>query len=301
MNLDKLVTETVNQQTKNLDSISTIEVVRLMNEEDKQVALAVERVLPQVARVVDIIVAALKQGGRLFYIGAGTSGRLGVLDASECPPTFGVSPDLIQGIIAGGFPALVRSSESTEDSRDAGLKDLQEHGVRAGDVVVALAASGRTPYALAALEGAKAIGARAIGITCNPGSEMEQVAELTIVPVVGPEVLTGSTRMKAGTAQKMVLNMLSTATMVRLGKTYGNLMVDVKPSNAKLVERARRIIMKATGADYETASRALTDSGNQVKVAVVMCLSGRDAASAAAALNSADGFVRQAVALLKEE
>ncbi|HEY3368402.1 MAG TPA: N-acetylmuramic acid 6-phosphate etherase [Symbiobacteriaceae bacterium] len=299
MDLDKLVTERINERTKDLDSLSTADLVRAMNDEDKLVALAVEQVLPQVAQTVDIMVNAIRHGGRVFYIGAGTSGRLGVMDASECPPTFSVSPDLIQGIIAGGFGALVRSSESMEDSEAEGLKDLQEHGVNAGDVVIALAASGRTPYAIAALEGAKALGARAVGLTCNPDSEMARVAEVTIAPVVGPEAISGSTRLKAGTAQKLVLNMLSTATMVRLGKTYGNLMVDVRPTNAKLVERARRIIMQATNSDYETASRALDGSGNQVKVAVVMCLAGADAELARAALDEAGGFVRQAVAMLQ--
>jgi N-acetylmuramic acid 6-phosphate etherase len=299
MKLAELVTEAVNQRTSNLDELDTLSLVTAINQEDKQVAGAVAKVLPQVAAAVDIIVDALKQGGRLFYVGAGTSGRLGVLDASECPPTYGVSPELVQGIIAGGYPALVRSSEGLEDSKEEARKDLRERGVRAGDVVVALAASGRTPYAIAALEEARAVGARAIAVTCNPGSPMEQIAEVTIAPVVGPEVVAGSTRMKAGTAQKMVLNMLSTATMVKLGKVYGNLMVDVRPTNEKLMERAKRIIMQAAGVDYETAGKALAESGNDVKVAVVMCLCGVDAGRARAALAETGGFVRQAKRLLE--
>lgn len=301
MNLERLVTEAVNERSKHLDTLDTLEMVRVINEEDKLVALAVEKVLPEIAQAVDIIAAAMKAGGRLFYIGAGTSGRLGVLDASECPPTYGVSPELVQGIIAGGYPALVRSSEGTEDSAEEGRKDLQAHGVRAGDVVVALAASGRTPYCIAALEEAKRLGARAIALTCNPDSEMSRVAELTIAPVVGPEVVTGSTRMKSGTAQKMVLNMLSTGAMVKLGKVYGNLMVDVQPTNSKLVERAKRIIAQAAGVDRATAERAFEAADRQVKVAVVMCLTGADAAAARDALEKGDGYVRRAAQLLTRE
>lgn len=294
INLDNLVTEAVNEKTRNIDAMSSLELVQTINEQDQGVALAVAKVLPEVAQAVDIIVAAMKQGGHLIYVGAGTSGRLGVLDASECPPTYGVSPDLVQGIIAGGLGALVRSVEGAEDSEEQAATDLQAHGVSPKDVVVALAASGRTPYAIGALKAAKAIGARAIGITCNPGSDLEKVAEVTIVPVVGPEVVSGSTRMKAGTAQKLVLNMLSTSAMIKLGKVYGNLMVDVQPTNLKLVERAKRIVMRATGVSYAEAESALAASGQNVKVAVVICLTGANAEQASAALQAADGFVRGA-------
>lgn len=297
--IEKLVSESRNQATMAIDEMSTVEMARVMNEEDQKVALAVQACLPQIAEAVDLIADALLKGGRLFYIGAGTSGRLGVLDASECPPTYGVSSELVQGIIAGGFPALVKSSESTEDSKEEGRKDCIEYGVRAGDILVGLAASGRTPYAIAGLEYAKEVGARAIAVTCNPGSEMAQVAELTIAPVVGPEVVTGSTRLKSGTAQKLVLNMLSTLTMVKLGKTYGNLMVDVQPTNAKLVERAKKIIMEASEVSYERAAEALEQSGGRVKVATVIALTGAPAEQAVAALEQGHGFVKKAVRLLK--
>lgn len=299
--IDKLVSESRNQATQAIDEMSTLEMARVMNEEDQKVALAVQACVPQIAEAVDMITEALQKGGRLFYIGAGTSGRLGVLDASECPPTFGVSADLIQGIIAGGYPALVKSSESTEDSKEEGRKDCIEYGVRAGDVLVGLAASGRTPYAIAGLEYAKEVGARAIAVTCNPASEMANVAELTIAPVVGPEVVSGSTRLKSGTAQKLVLNMLSTLTMVKLGKTYGNLMVDVQPTNAKLVERAKRIIMQASDVSYERAAEALAASGEKVKLATVIALTDAPVEQAAAALEQGQGFVKKAVRLLKGE
>jgi N-acetylmuramic acid 6-phosphate etherase len=299
--IEKLVSESRNQATMNIDEMSTLEMARVMNEEDQKVALAVQACVPQIAEAVDIITAALQKGGRLFYTGAGTSGRLGVLDASECPPTYGVSPELVQGIIAGGYPALVKSSESTEDSKEEGRKDCIAAGLRAGDVLVGLAASGRTPYASAGLEYAKEIGARAIAVTCNPASEMATVAELTIAPVVGPEVVTGSTRLKSGTAQKLVLNMLSTLTMIKLGKTYGNLMVDVQPTNAKLVERAKKIIMEAAEVSYERAAEALAESEGQVKVASVIALTGAPAAAAREALAQGDGFVKRAVRILKSK
>lgn len=299
--IEKLVSESRNQATMAIDEMSTLEMARVMNEEDQKVALAVQACVPEIAQAVDIIADALQKGGRLFYIGAGTSGRLGVLDASECPPTYGVSNELVQGIIAGGFPALVKSSESTEDSKEEGRKDCIEYGVRAGDVLVGLAASGRTPYAIAGLEYAKEVGARAFAITCNPGSEMARVAELTIAPVVGPEVVTGSTRLKSGTAQKLVLNMLSTLTMVKLGKTYGNLMIDVQPTNAKLVERAKKIIMEAAEVSYERAAEALEQSGGRVKVASVIALTGAPAEQAVAALEQGQGFVKKAVRLIKGE
>jgi N-acetylmuramic acid 6-phosphate etherase len=299
MALDQLVTEAVNERTSNLDELATLDLVRAINQEDQLVALAVERVLPEIARAVDMIAAALTRGNRVYYVGAGTSGRLGVLDASELPPTFGVSPELFIGVIAGGHGALVKSSEGLEDSKDEALRDLQAAGLRAGDVVVALAASGRTPYAVGALELARATGAAAIAVTCNPDSDMALVADVTIAAVVGPEVVSGSTRMKAGTAQKMILNMLSTGAMVKSGKVYGNLMVDVRPTNYKLEERAKRIIMRATGVGYETAASALAEAGNEVKVAVVICLCRVDAATARQALQRTGGFVRKAAALLR--
>lgn len=295
---EKLVTEDTNERTANLDTMLTIELVRAMNEEDKTVALAIERVLPQVAEAIDIIVDTIRAGGRLIYVGAGTSGRLGVLDASECPPTFGISSDMVRGIVAGGSQALVHSSEGSEDDRDAGRVEIRSQGVRASDVVVALTASGRTPYAIAALETARELGARVIAVTCNANSPIEQVAELTIAPVVGPEVIAGSTRLKAGTAQKMVLNMLSTGAMVHLGKVFRNLMVDVQPTNDKLVERAKSIIMQATGIDYDAAGRVLEQANRQVKVAVVMSLSGTDAQQAREALTRVGGFVGKAVSLI---
>ena len=249
--------------------------------------------LDAIAVAVERIAEALRKGHRLFYVGAGTSGRLGVLDAAECPPTFGTDPEMVQGIIAGGPVALTRAVEGAEDDAAAGRRDLEARGVGAGDVVVALSASGRTPYCLGALELAKEVGAFTVAVTCNPGSAMGAVADLAIEVVVGPEVLAGSTRMKAGTAQKMVLNMLSTAAMVRLGKCYGNLMVDVRPTNEKLVERARRIVMRVVGCDYETAAGLLERSGNQVKVAIVMGVTGLDAAAARQRLEEHGGFVRR--------
>jgi N-acetylmuramic acid 6-phosphate etherase len=251
------ITEQENPRSKDLSSQATAEIVALMNDEDATVAAAVKRVLGEVVKAVDEIVARLEQGGRLFYTGTGTSGRLGVLDASECPPTFGVSPELVQGVIAGGYDACYRAVEASEDDVGAGAADLQARGFGGGDVLVGIAASGRTPYTVGAIKFARAIGAFTVALTCVPGSAITEAAELSIVPVVGPEVLTGSSRLKAGTAQKMVLNMISTATMVRLGYVSGNRMSNLQPKNIKLRERAVRIVMAETGVDENKAVSAL--------------------------------------------
>jgi len=254
------ITEQENPRSRDLSSQSTAEIVALMNDEDATVAAAVKRVLGDVVKAVDEIVARLSKGGRLFYTGTGTSGRLGVLDASECPPTFGVSPELVQGVIAGGYDACYRAVEASEDDAGAGAFDLKQRGFGAGDVLVGIAASGRTPYTVGAVKFAREIGAFTVGLTCVPGSPITEAAELSIVPVVGPEVLTGSSRLKAGTAQKMVLNMISTATMVRLGYVSGNRMSNLQPRNVKLRERAVRIVMAETGVDEQTAAAALEAS-----------------------------------------
>ena len=252
-----IVTEEENPRTANISSLPTAEVVRLMSAEDALVAGAVSEVLVEVARAVDAIVARLQSGGRLFYIGTGTSGRLGVLDAAECPPTFGVAPDLVQAVIAGGYEACYRAVEASEDDSEAGVNDLKARGLTEKDALVGIAASGRTPYTVGAVKFAREIGAFTVGLTCVPGSAITEAAELSIVPVVGPEVLTGSSRLKAGTAQKMVLNMISTATMVRLGYVSGNRMSNLQPRNIKLRERAVRIVMGETGVDQQSATAAL--------------------------------------------
>ena len=263
------ITEQENPRSKDLSSQSTAEIVALMNDEDVTVATAVKLVLADVVKAVDEIVARLAKGGRLFYTGTGTSGRLGVLDASECPPTFGVSPELVQGVIAGGYDACHRAVEASEDDADAGAADLKQRGFGAGDVLVGIAASGRTPYTVGAVKFARSIGAFTIGLTVVQGSPITEAAVLSIVPVVGPEVLTGSSRLKAGTAQKMVLNMLSTATMVRLGYVSGNRMSHLRASNIKLRDRAVRIIVAETGLDYEAAASALEEAGGDVKTALI--------------------------------
>ena len=294
--LSSLVTET-RSPYHDLDALSVEEILTIINGEDRRVAEAVAKELPNIAKVVKAIVAAFAQGGRLIYVGAGTSGRLGVLDASECPPTFGVPPEQVDAIIAGGDTALRHSSEEAEDDAEQGARDLRARGVTAKDVVVGIAASGRTPYVIGALKEAARIGARPMALVCNPNSPMEAVAEVTICPVVGPEVLMGSTRMKAGTAQKMVLNMLSTVSMIKSGKVYGNLMVDLAPTNEKLVARAQRIIQLATGCDAATAEEVLEASGRRGKVASVMSETGRAKEEAEALLQRARGFVREALRL----
>jgi len=263
------ITEQENPRSKDLSSQSTAEIVALMNDEDALVAAAVQRVLGDVVKAVDEIVARLSKGGRLFYTGTGTSGRLGVLDASECPPTFGVSPELVQGVIAGGYDACHRAVEASEDNLEAGAEDLKQRGFGAKDVLVGIAASGRTPYTVGAVKFARALGAFTVGLTVVPSSPITEAAELSIVPVVGPEVLTGSSRLKAGTAQKMVLNMISTATMVRLGYVSGNRMSHMQTRNIKLRDRAVRIIVAETGLDYEAAAAALDAAGNDLQVALL--------------------------------
>jgi N-acetylmuramic acid 6-phosphate etherase len=262
------ITEQDNPRSANLSSQSAAEIVALMNEEDATVATAVRQVLGDVAKAVEAIVERVRNGGRLFYIGTGTSGRLGVLDASECPPTFGVSPELVQGVIAGGYDACHRAVEASEDDADASVVDLVQRGFASSDVLVGIAASGKTPYTVGAVSYARSLGAFTVGLTCVPGSPITQAAELSIVPVVGPEVVTGSSRLKAGTAQKMVLNMLSTATMVQLGYVKGNRMSHLKAGNTKLRDRAARIVAAEAGVDHLQAVRALEANGWLVKNAV---------------------------------
>ncbi|MGE5483525.1 MAG: N-acetylmuramic acid 6-phosphate etherase [Ignavibacteriales bacterium] len=288
------MTEGRNERTVEIDRLATIDVLKAINEEDKGVAQAVEKELPAIARAVDLTVECLMAGGRLFYVGAGTSGRLGVMDAAECVPTFGVAADLVQGIAAGGLPALTGPVGGVEDDADAGAADIRSRGVRQGDVVVGVAASGRTPYTIGALREARRAGARTVAVFNNPGAEMAGVADAAICPVTGPEAIMGSTRMKAGTAQKMVLNMLSTTAMIKMGKVYSNLMVDVQPANQKLVQRAVRIVSLAAGCDEADAAGYLEEAGYRVKVAVVMALRRVGAAEAASLLEQAGGFVRAA-------
>lgn len=268
--LTKLLTEQSHPASQNLDQCSSLEVLTLINQADAEIPAAVAREIPRIARAVEAIAAALDRGGHLVYIGAGTSGRLGVLDASECPPTFNVPPDLIRGIIAGGPPALVRSAEAVEDDPDAGANDLVASGFGPGDVLVGIAASGRTPYVLGAIAKARQMGAVTCGISCTENSELSRAVDYPIEPKPGPEILTGSTRMRAGTATKLVLNMISTAVMIRLGHVYGNLMVNVQPTNAKLVDRAKRIIAVATGVNEARAADLLEASGRSVRTAIVM-------------------------------
>ncbi len=293
--LSVLVSEERNPETMDLDTLSSIELVTRINEQDKLVPVAVEKELPQIARAVDVITHALKDGGRLLYVGAGTSGRLGVLDASECPPTFGVDQSKVIGLISGGPEAAFKSIESAEDSTDTGQQDLIDQSLSNKDVVVGIAASGRTPYVIGALRYANSIGAKCIALSCNADSAIALHANIAITPVVGPEVLTGSTRMKSGTAQKLVLNMLSTATMVRLGKCYQNLMVDVKASNDKLVARAIRIVMQATECTEEEAARVLGQSQYDVKTAILMKLTGSSYEEATHSLTESSGYLRQAI------
>ncbi len=295
-NIAALRTESANPRTTALDSMPIAELLHVMNAEDAGVASAVARAIPWITQAVELIVAARGRGGRLIYAGAGTSGRLGVLDAVECPPTFGTDPGEVIGLIAGGAPALTRSVEGAEDDPGRAAADLAEIGLTAADVVVALAASGRTPYAIGAARYARSMGAATVGLSCNIRTVLSEQVDVGIEIDTGPEVLTGSTRLKAGTAQKMVCNMLSTAAMVRSGKVYGNLMVDVNPSNAKLVDRARRIVTDATGVDAAAAAALLDAAGGHPKTAIVMQLAGVDAEAARALLERANGFVRTATA-----
>lgn len=287
--LSTLITEQRNPNSMNVDCLSALEIVQLMNEEDKQVPLAIEKCLPQIAQAVECIVAAFQQGGRLVYIGAGTSGRLGVLDASECPPTFGVSPEMVKGIIAGGERALRHPIEGAEDSKAQAVVDLQTIQFSSKDVLVGIAASGRTPYVIGALEYAKSLGLVTVSIASNPNSAMANIVDIAIDTVVGPEVLTGSSRLKSGTAQKLVLNMLTTASMILMGKCYQNLMVDVQASNEKLKARAIRIVMQATDCDKALAEETLKQADQNAKLAIMMILSGLDRSQAEALLEKHQG------------
>jgi N-acetylmuramic acid 6-phosphate etherase len=292
------ITEQENPRSQNLSSLSSAEIVKLMNEEDALVTGAVKSVSEHIVKAVDGIVARLMTGGRLFYIGTGTSGRLGVLDASECPPTFGVSPELVQGVIAGGYEACHRAVEASEDDAEAGRHDLELRKFSSSDVLVGIAASGRTPYTVGAISYARSLGAFTIGLTSVPNSPITRAAELSIIPVVGPEVVTGSSRLKAGTAQKMVLNMLSTITMVRLGYVSGNRMSNLKAGNLKLRERAQRILMAETGIDEQAAAKALEAAGTDLRVALVMIKGGSDKERAIAALTKSGWKVEDAITLL---
>ena len=293
--LSTLITEQRNPNSMHVDSLSALEIVQLMNEEDKQVPLAIEKCLPQIAQAVERIVAAFQQGGRLVYIGAGTSGRLGVLDASECPPTFGVSPEMVKGIIAGGERALRHPIEGAEDSKTQAVVDLQTIQFSSKDVLVGIAASGRTPYVIGALEYAKSLGSVTVSIASNPNSAMANIVDIAIDTVVGPEVLTGSSRLKSGTAQKLVLNMLTTASMILMGKCYQNLMVDVQASNEKLKARAIRIVMQATDCDKALAEETLKQSDQNAKLAIMMILSGLDRAQAETLLEKHHGKLQLAL------
>ncbi|MCT8624601.1 N-acetylmuramic acid 6-phosphate etherase [Glaesserella parasuis] len=289
--LGQLITEQHNPNSMQIDTLSAYEIVQIINNEDKQVPLVIEKVLPQIAQAVEKIVEAFQQGGRLVYIGAGTSGRLGVLDASECPPTFGVSPEMVKGIIAGGERALRHPIEGAEDNKEAGKQDLQAVEFSQKDVLVGMAASGRTPYVLGALAYAKQLGATTVSIASNPNSAMSQIADIVIDTVVGAEVLTGSSRMKSGTAQKLVLNMLTTASMILIGKCYQNLMVDVQASNQKLVARAIRIVMQATECSREIAETTLVLAENNAKLAIMMILADLDKDGAEQLLSQQQGKI----------
>ncbi len=293
--LEVLVSERRNPHSMDIDLLPTIDVLRRINEEDKGVAPAVEKVIPRIAEAVDEIVRAFHQGGRLVYVGAGTSGRLGVLDASECPPTFSVPEDMVVGLIAGGPKALTQAVEGAEDDPQGGSQALADIGLTTDDVVVGIAASGRTPYVIGALDYARQVGARTVALSCNPDSVIARLADIAISPVVGPEILTGSTRLKSGTAEKLVLNMLTTASMIRMGKTYQNLMVDLNISNRKLLARAVRIVIQATGCEPDEAQRALEAAGNDVKLAILIHLTGMSVDAARAALARSGGFLRAAL------
>lgn len=293
--LSRLVSEGRNPETMDIDLLSPLEIVKRINQQDKLVPLAVEKVLPEIAQAVDKITEAFKLGGRLVYMGAGTSGRLGILDASECPPTFGVSSEMVVGLIAGGPEAILKAKEGAEDSPELGIADLKAINFCDKDVLVGIAASGRTPYVIGGLEYANQIGATSVSLSCNPDSAIAELAKIAISPVVGPEALTGSTRLKSGTAQKLVLNMLTTASMIRLGKSYQNLMVDVKATNEKLVARAARIVIQATECDKELATSTLEQTDYDVKLAILVILTGMDLDTARAQLEKKQGFLRLAV------
>ncbi|CAM3771351.1 N-acetylmuramic acid 6-phosphate etherase [Xenorhabdus thuongxuanensis] len=297
IDLSNMITESRNPASTHIDQLSTLDMLRVINDEDKKVAIAVEKTLPQIASVVDKVAEAFRQGGRLIYSGAGTSGRLGILDASECPPTYGTKPEQVIGLIAGGHQAILKAVENAEDNRQLGTEDLKALHFNQRDVLVGIAASGRTPYVLGAMEYAKSVGATVACISCNPDSPMVQLADIAITAIVGPEVITGSSRMKAGTAQKLILNMITTGAMIRIGKVYGNLMIDVEATNAKLIERQKNIVMAATECSREMAEQALNACGGHCKTAIVMILSGVNSEEAKALLVEHQGFIRPAISI----
>lgn len=295
IDLTSMITESRNPASADIDSLPTLDMLRVINREDQTVALAVEKTLPQVAQVVDAVAQAFRLGGRLIYMGAGTSGRLGILDASECPPTFGTPAEQVVGLIAGGHKAILKAVENAEDNRELAVSDLKALNFSKKDVLVGIAASGRTPYVLGGMEYALSLGATVAAVSCNPDSEMSRLAGIAVTPVVGPEVITGSSRMKAGTAQKLILNMITTGAMIRSGKVYGNLMADVEATNAKLVERQKRIVMAATECDRATAEQALAACDGHCKTAIVMILAQLSAGDAKALLAQHQGFIRDAL------
>lgn len=300
MNLSEMITESRNENSMDIDMKSAMEIVKIINDEDKKVALAVEKELPKIAVAVEKISDAFMNGGRLIYIGAGTSGRLGILDASECPPTYGTDPEMVKGLIAGGVEAVFHAVEDAEDSKEFCVTDLKNINFSKKDILVGIAASGRTPYVIGGMEYAEKIGAFKIGISCNPEGSLAKASDIAISPLVGPEVITGSSRMKAGTAQKLVLNMLTTSAMIKIGKVYGNLMVDVEATNEKLIKRQNSIVREATGADEEEAEEALNKCRRHCKTAIFMILSGLDEVEARKILDANSGFIRKALDSLKE-
>ncbi|WP_294892708.1 N-acetylmuramic acid 6-phosphate etherase [uncultured Gilliamella sp.] len=295
INLSAMVTENRNNASENIDCASTIEILQIINNEDKQVALAVEKQLTYIANAVDAISDAFLNHGRLIYLGAGTSGRLGILDASECPPTYGTPPEQVIGLIAGGKPAIFKAVENAEDSPELAINDLKHINFSAKDILVGIAASGRTPYVIGGMQYAKSLGATVVSLCCNPNAPMINLANIAIIPIVGAEVITGSSRMKAGTAQKMILNMLTTASMIKIGKVYGNLMVDVEATNAKLVERQISIVMQATDCNRDTAITTLNQCNQHCKTAILMILAGLTAQQAKTKLEQNNGFIRKAL------
>ncbi|ETT03075.1 N-acetylmuramic acid 6-phosphate etherase [Providencia sp. PROV188] len=299
IDLSKMVTESRNEASTHIDQLSTIEMLQVINNEDKKVPLAVEKTLPQIAELVDKVAAAFQQGGRLIYSGAGTSGRLGILDASECPPTYGTPHEQVIGLIAGGHQAIFRAVENAEDKPELGEQDLKNIDFNQKDILVGIAASGRTPYVLGAMKYARSLGATVASISCNPDSPVSQAADIAITPIVGAEVVTGSSRMKAGTAQKLILNMITTGAMIRIGKVFGNLMVDVEATNAKLIERQTKIVMEATECDRQSAESALQQCDRHCKTAILMILSGLNADEARQLLAKNHGFIRTALNIAK--
>ena len=295
--IGNLITEQVNSKSEHIDIADTAEILNIINDEDMVVAEAVKEEIPSIEKVVNVVTNSIKKGGRLFYIGAGTSGRLGILDASECPPTYGTDPELVQAIIAGGNEAIFKAVEGAEDDEQAGAMVIQEKNITSEDVVVGITASGRTPYVIGALREAKKVGAYTVGLSNNKSSKIDEEADICIAPIVGPEVIMGSTRMKSGTSQKLVLNMITTAVMIKLGKVYGNLMVDLQPTNLKLIDRMKRIVSYATGIGKEKAEKYLKESGLNAKAAIVMIKTGCDAEKAVSLLENSDGIVSKAIAM----